>query len=171
MTGVDLSENLISYARGYAAEIGLEIQFDVGSVMSIPHPDASFDKVICRWGAFNHLLTPPDQITALNEMYRVLKADGLGFIEMGDGEWKKYRQIIESAGYGHDNRVWNTQFKESKPPNVIYIHDRQSLLRIAEKSEFEKYRVKFQNINHKRRTVAYLFKGPGSAAGLADQDQ
>jgi len=169
VTGIYLSENLISYARGHAAEIGSESQFDVGSMMSIPHPDESFDKVICLWGAFNHLLTLPDQITAFNEMYRVLKADGLTFIEMGNGERKKYRQIIESTGSGHDNRVWNSQFKEGALPNVIYIHDRHSLSRIAEKSHFERFHVKFQNINHKRRTVAYLFKGPGNAAGSAAQ--
>jgi ubiquinone/menaquinone biosynthesis C-methylase UbiE len=147
--GLDLSENLITYARQSATELGLKIRFDLGSMMSIPYPEESFDKLICLWGAFNHLLTPSDQVKALNEMYRVLKPDGLAFIEMGNGERKKYRQIIGTVSYGHESRVWNSQFKEGTPSNVLYIHDRRTLTRIAKKSKFEKFRVRFQNINHK----------------------
>ena len=111
-----------------------------------------------EWGVFNHLLTPSSQIEALNEMYRVLKPAGLAFIEMGNGERKKYREIIASVGYGHENRVWNSQFNADSPPNVLYLHDRETLRRISQQSSFEKFQVKFQNINHKRRTVVYLFK-------------
>ena len=91
-------------------------------------------------------------------MYRVLETDGLAFIEMGDGERKNYRRIIETIGYGHDNRVWDAQFKEGPPPNVLYIHDRHTLSQIAERSKFEKFRVRFQNINRKRRIATYLYK-------------
>ncbi len=91
-------------------------------------------------------------------MYRVLGPDGLAFIEMGNGERKKYRQIIETVGYGHDNRVWDSQFTEGPPPNVLYIHDRRTLSQLAERSKFERYRVKFQNINRKRRIATYLYK-------------
>ena len=91
-------------------------------------------------------------------MYRVLGPDGLAFIERGNGERKEYRQIIETVGYGHDKRVWDAQFKEGPPPNVLYIHDRRTLSQIAERSKFEKFRVQFQNINRKRRIVTYLHK-------------
>lgn len=155
--GVDLSENLITFARKRSTELGLKIQFDLGSLIGIPHPDNSFDKVICLWGAFNHLLTPTDQLKSFNEMFRVLKPNGLAFIEMGNGERKKYQQIMRTEGYGHKNRIWNSQFKEGTPPNVLYIHDRQSLRRIAEQSKFEKFQVRFQNINHKRRIVTFLY--------------
>ncbi len=46
VVGVDLSENLITYARAYAAELGLKIRFEIGSMVNIPFPDESFDKVI-----------------------------------------------------------------------------------------------------------------------------
>lgn len=156
--GLDLSENLITYARRYATAARLKIQFDVGSMLNLPHPPESFDTVICLWGVFNHLLTPADQVQALNEMHRVLKPDGLAFIEMGNGEGKKYRHIRVTVGYGHENRVFDMQFKAGPPPNVLYIHDQGTLTRIVQQSKFEKFRVKFQNINHKRRMVTYLFK-------------
>ena len=136
----------------------MKIQFSRGSLTSIPYPDESFNKVICLWGVYNHLLTPPEQIDSLNEIFRVLRPNGLAFIEMGNGERKKYRQIMATIGYGHKNRVWNSLYNEVTPPNILYIHDRQSLRQVAKQSKFEKYQVRFQNINHKRRIVAYLFK-------------
>jgi len=158
VAGVDLSENLIAFARQQTAASGLTIRFDVGSMLAIPHPDASFDKIICLWGVFNHLLTISDQVKSLNEMHRVLKLGGAAFIEMGNGERKKYMQIRETVCYGPDKRIWNSQFKANQPPNVLYIHDRTTLRKIAQQSQFERFRVQFKNINHNRRTVTYLFK-------------
>ena len=158
VTGMDLSENLVEYGREYANKAGLRIQFHIGSVLNLPYDNESFDRIICLWGVFSHLLTPKDQVNALNEMYRVLKRNGLSFIETSNGESKRYKHIVATRGYGHEGRVWDFQFKESSPPNVLYIHDRRTMTSISRKSEFEGFRVKFQNINHKRRLVAYLFK-------------
>ena len=158
VVGIDLSPNLIAYARQHAADAGLDVQFDVGSMTSLPYPVASFDKIVCLWGVFNHLLTTSEQVRAVDEMYRILKRGGLAFIEMGDGERKKYRQIRATVGYGPENRIWNSQYREGAPPNVLYLHDRQTLREIAQQSRFERYHVKYQNINHKRRTVVYLFR-------------
>lgn len=158
VAGVDLSANLIAYARQHAARLELQIRFDVGSMLNIPYPDTSFDRLVCLWGVYNHLLTPAEQLQAMNEMYRVLRPGGLAFIEMGNGERKKYTEIVATAGAGHQNRVWHSQYKEGPPPNVLYIHDRATLTRIAEKSRFEKFRVGFQNINHRRRIVTYLYR-------------
>ena len=158
VVGLDLSDNLITYARRYATELGLKVQYNLGSMMKIPYADEVFDKIICMWGVFNHLLTPTDQDKALNEMYRILKPGGLAFIEGGYGEGKKYRDIIARAGYGHCNRVFESRLVEDRIPNVLYIHDKATLMSLAKKSSFEKFSVKFQNINHKRRTVTCLFK-------------
>ena len=50
IVGIDLSENLITYARRQARELGLTLQFDVGSMLSLPYSNESFDKIICLWG-------------------------------------------------------------------------------------------------------------------------
>lgn len=158
VSGVDLSANLVSFARKHAADLKLRIQFDVGSMLHIPYPPTSFNKVVCLWGVFNHLLNESDQLAALNEMHRVLKPGGSALIEMGNGESKKYRQIMASDGYGPENRIWNSQYKAGPPPNVLYLHDRSTLEGLSAQSIFEQYRVKFQNINHKRRIITYLVK-------------
>ncbi len=126
--------------------------------MDMPYANESFDKVICMWSVFNHLLTSKDQVKALNEMYRVLSQDGLAFIEMGNGEGQKYRHTMATSGYGHKKRVFDLQLKEGPPPNVLYLHNRGTLTSLAKKSRFVKFHVKFQNINHKRRIVTYLLK-------------
>lgn len=156
--GVDLSENLITYAQKQATTLGLNIQFKIGSMLGIPYPDESFDKIVCLWGAFNHMLNPADQVNALNEMHRVLRPIGLAFIEFGNGESKRYRNLMVAHGYGHENRVIHLQQNEDQPPNVVYVHDRGTLATIAGQSKFEKFQVKFQNINHRRRTITYLYK-------------
>jgi ubiquinone/menaquinone biosynthesis C-methylase UbiE len=158
VTGIDLSENLINYARQQSTETGLNVCFDVGSMLDLPYPDTSFDKIICMWGVFNHLLTVADQVTAMNEMYRVLATGGAAFIEMSNGESKRYRHIRETEAYGPGNRIWNMQYDDGTPPNVLYLHDKQTLAGAAKQSYFEKYKVKFQNINHRRRTVTLLYK-------------
>ena len=158
VTGVDLSENLLAYAKQNAQALGLNLQFIQGSMLSVPYPEASFDKVICLWGVFNHLLTPEDQVKGLNEMNRVLEPGRLAFIEMGNGERKKYQQILATLGTGPDDRVWNSQYKKASQPNILYIHDRETLKRVIQKSKFEDWQVRFQNINHKKRIVAYLYK-------------
>jgi ubiquinone/menaquinone biosynthesis C-methylase UbiE len=108
VVGVDLSKNLLTYARQRSVESGMKIRFDQRSLKSIPYPDGSFDKVICLWGAYNHLPSTTEQINSMDEMFRVLQPGGMAFIEMGNGERKKYRQIMATIGYGHKNRVWNS---------------------------------------------------------------
>lgn len=69
LTGVDY--NPIRVTR--ALEQGLSFQIQKASLYSLPFENESFDIVLC-----NHVLEHiPDFSTALNELYRVLKTDGL----------------------------------------------------------------------------------------------
>ena len=156
--GIDLSENLIAYAKKNAMSLNLQVRFDVGSLLNVPSPAESFDKVICYWGVFNHLLTESDQIDALNEMYRILKPKGIALIEMGDVEQERYQHHRATVGYGHENRIWDSQYKDGTPPNVLYLHDKASLEQIANQSNFEKFEVKSVIVDSRGRTAIYLFK-------------
>jgi ubiquinone/menaquinone biosynthesis C-methylase UbiE len=71
--GLDLSETMIAEARRRSAENVDNLSFRVGSVLELPFPDGSFDRVL----ATQLLLHVPDPWRALAEMKRVLAPSGL----------------------------------------------------------------------------------------------
>ena len=72
VTGVDIAENLIDYARNRAETEGLAARFDVGDVEDLPYEDASYDAAISMIGA---MFAPrPDAVVA--EMARVIRPGG-----------------------------------------------------------------------------------------------
>ncbi len=85
VTGVDLSEGMMSHARRYAAERGLTVDYRVGNALELPFPDASFDVVISSRLLWT--LTEPD--AAVREWARVLLPGGtliaINELEPGEG--------------------------------------------------------------------------------------
>jgi ubiquinone/menaquinone biosynthesis C-methylase UbiE len=156
VTGVDLSPNLIAYAHRAARAAGVTVRYHVGSMLDLPYPDGSFDKLLCLWGVFSHLLSFQDQVLAVDEMYRVLRPGGIAFVELSNGESKRYRMTRQRQGFGPDKRVFVAQYSEI--PNTLYVHDRGTLRDIAAHSAFRRYEVKFKNINRKRRLVMLLHR-------------
>ena len=71
--GVDLSETMIAEARQRSAENFGNLSFRVGSVLELPFPAESFDRVI----ATQLLLHVPDPQKALLEIKRVLAPSGV----------------------------------------------------------------------------------------------
>ena len=71
--GVDLSETMIAEARQRSAENLGNLSFRVGSVLELPFPAESFDRVI----ATQLLLHVPDPQKALLEIRRVLAPSGV----------------------------------------------------------------------------------------------
>ena len=72
VTGLDLEEPLIEYAREYARKQSLNIEFMVGNALDLPFEDNSFDLVT------SHTFLPvvPDPAGAMSEMIRVCKNGG-----------------------------------------------------------------------------------------------
>jgi len=94
VTGIDLSEKMISLARSKAEASRLKAQFEVGDAEALTFGDEIFDVVINR-----HLLwTLPHPGEALQEWKRVLKAGGKAILIDGlwmDGSWEsKIRRAI-----------------------------------------------------------------------------
>jgi SAM-dependent methyltransferase len=81
VSGIDLSEPLISSGREAALAHDLRLPLAVASMTRLPFRDASFDAVICLWSAYFEVLDPAEQIRALAEMWRVLDEGGLALIE------------------------------------------------------------------------------------------
>jgi ubiquinone/menaquinone biosynthesis C-methylase UbiE len=84
VTGIDLSENMISYARQNAAWHTLDIDFQTGDAEKLEFEDNTFDVVVSR----NLLWTLPSPDKALKEWRRVLKPGGT--LVVSDGFWMNY---------------------------------------------------------------------------------
>lgn len=156
ITGLDLAENLIHEAKRRARRKGLKVRLDVGNMTSLPYKRNTFDKIFCLWNSFNELLKRRDQRMALNETFRVLKEGGMAFIVMIDGENKRTRQELRKFGIGVDKRILYDTYHGIK--DAGYIHDRESFKKLCQESHFSRFRIKFRNMNARRRIVAYLYK-------------
>jgi ubiquinone/menaquinone biosynthesis C-methylase UbiE len=80
--GVDISKDGIAYTQKLLSENGLKANLEVSSVDSIPFADEYFDGIICYAVLY---YCKSEQIgKAAKEIYRVLKHNGLAFIEVRD---------------------------------------------------------------------------------------
>jgi ubiquinone/menaquinone biosynthesis C-methylase UbiE len=72
LVGIDLSPEMLSIARGRAAEVGRSVDLRQGDAHALPFADESFDTVVCTYSLCNI----PDVDRAIAEMKRVLRPDG-----------------------------------------------------------------------------------------------
>jgi ubiquinone/menaquinone biosynthesis C-methylase UbiE len=72
LTGIDLSENMLTIARRRAAALGREVDLEQADAQALPFPDATFDTVVCTFS----LCSIPDDRKAVAEMKRVLRPGG-----------------------------------------------------------------------------------------------
>lgn len=74
VTGIDIDSRILSIAKQKAEKAKANIKFDFGTATSLPYPDKSFDRVISSL-MFHHL-TRGNKLSALKEVFRVLKRNG-----------------------------------------------------------------------------------------------
>ncbi|HTY38371.1 MAG TPA: methyltransferase domain-containing protein [Bacteroidota bacterium] len=72
VVALDISKTFLEIARSNAREAGVEIDFRLGDVSSMPFGAAEFDFILCT-SSFKNFTEP---LVALNEMCRVLKPGG-----------------------------------------------------------------------------------------------
>ncbi|WP_425825424.1 class I SAM-dependent methyltransferase [Streptomyces fractus] len=77
VTGTDLSPRATARAAREAASRGLPLRTATADMRQLPFTDGRFDVVVCADNSLCHLLTAQDVRTALTEMRRVLRPDGL----------------------------------------------------------------------------------------------
>ena len=76
VTGLDLSTQMLAYARRKARAARLSIPFVHGDMRSF-NLRRTFDAAMCAFGAFGYLLTDPDVLRCLRSVRRHLVRDGL----------------------------------------------------------------------------------------------
>jgi ubiquinone/menaquinone biosynthesis C-methylase UbiE len=72
--GIDPAAEMIKRASSRARKRGGEVSFQVAFAQDLPFADESFDAVACTLAL--HHVAEDDQLTAVHEMYRVLKPGG-----------------------------------------------------------------------------------------------
>lgn len=82
VVGIDITSDAISTAQQKAKKLGLKnIQFLVGDMTAIPFEDKTFDYVFCPRFSINAVPTFLQREKAIREMLRVVKDNGMVFIE------------------------------------------------------------------------------------------
>ena len=76
VTGVELSADFVEIEKANAAEANVTVDFRQGNAATLPLADKAFDFIICM-AAFKNFSEPQK---ALNEMYRVLKPQGIALV-------------------------------------------------------------------------------------------
>jgi ubiquinone/menaquinone biosynthesis C-methylase UbiE len=77
VTGLDISHTFVQIASENAREAGVTIDFHQGDAAVMPFEAESFDLIVCQ-AAFKNFMHPS---SALDEMYRVLRAGGTAVIQ------------------------------------------------------------------------------------------
>ena len=109
--GVDLSETMISEARQRSGENVENLSFRAGSVLNLPFPDASFDRVL----ATQLLLHVPDPLKALMEIKRVLAPSGI--ISVSEIDWGTL--VVQSSNNDLGRRFSDLACKELRNGLII----------------------------------------------------
>lgn len=102
LTLTDLSEGMLDAAWRNLVVIGRNFKFENADVQSLPYADKTFDAVIA-----NHMLYHvPDRKTALKEIQRVLKDDGVLFAAtLGENHMREMWNLLERVGNVQRNIV------------------------------------------------------------------
>jgi len=157
VSGLDLNEGMLNFARRLQLPQGLAVDWRQGSALALPFPDRTFDVVLCQQG----LQFFPERQKALREMRRVLVAGGRAalsvwtgaspyFMALRDGlaqyisseaaasteaafslpDAAELRGLLEAAGY-RDVSVHNVRMTLRLPPPDEFLLPHLSSLPVA----------------------------------------
>ena len=76
VTGVELSTDFVEIEKKNAIDAGVSVDFRQGNASALPLADGTYDFIVCM-AAFKNFSEPQQ---ALNEMYRVLRPQGIALV-------------------------------------------------------------------------------------------
>jgi len=105
VTGIDISEEMIAYAKKKSEDMGLDINWMLRDAHTLPFGDSTFDRIV----SVTALEFFPEPARALREAYRVLKPGG--------------RMVIGVIGA---NSPWSERYEENarKDESSVFRHAR-----------------------------------------------
>lgn len=164
VTGIDIAPNLLRAARREAAQLGVTVRFDQGSMTRLPYPSGGFDVVLSLWTAFYELLEEAEQIAALCEMGRVLRPGGLGIVEGPVFAPATPGEIASGARSGPKDRVVTDLVAGHRLRYVA--HDAASLERLSEAAGVRERQVNVREWAGRERQLL-IFRGPEDLSDAA----
>ncbi len=132
ITALDADEKLLNMAKDRVGN-STKVEFVKMDAQNLPFPDNSFDKIIFT-EVLEHI---PDEISALKELYRILKPGGVVALTVPSHNypflWDPLNKIREGLGLGH--------FKMDLLGGIWHMHIRlyypEDLKQIIQKAGFK----------------------------------
>ena len=159
ITGIDYSKIAIAKLK----EFDPNLKNEFGDVTSLPFDDDSFD-VYLSFGTLEHLERERDLVAAVNEIYRVLKKDGIAYITIPNLNFLNF--IFYLRNYIFNSNVLR-RLLGKKPCDshfFEYNYTEKEFLRYFDKSRFEVCEVVPENIPLILKRFKFL---RNSSAGIA----
>ncbi|SDX52628.1 Methyltransferase domain-containing protein [Marininema mesophilum] len=103
VTGIDLSEVLLSHAQSSKEELG--IRYVRGDMRELPFTDQSFDAVVNLFTSFGYFVEDEENAKVLKEIQRVIKPGGRFLIDFLNREAVKKNLIPQSERMDGDIRI------------------------------------------------------------------
>lgn len=141
--GIDITPVFIERAEEEAKRRKLNIGFKVGNMTNLPYEDNSFDSVIWMWDAFSELTQEVEQMSAILEIYRVLKKGGLALVEVRNHRSSK---LVEANLIGG---------QEAMPS---YNHTRGSMKKLLKLVGLANYDMFIDNFGDRNRLILKIRK-------------
>jgi len=149
ITGIDISPDFIKICKANAESENVNVSFLEGNVSAMPFDANTFDFVFCS-AAFKNFKEP---VVALQEMYRVLKAGGIGLIvDMRRDVTKQgLAEEVEKITKPGFERFW-VKYTFKNLAKYAYLKD--EFIEMIKQTSFTKYEIKESGIGF----YIYLYK-------------
>lgn len=148
-TGVDLEVKQVDLANEYGVENGQTLNVIQGDMTKLPFEDNSFDFVYSYNSVFHMMKV--DIKTALNEMKRVLKPNGLMFVNF---------LSVDDFRCGEGPHLGEHQYEQRDDTPVIHSY--------FEVDEPEHYLEELEFVLKERRVIERLYQGEKIKQGFLD---
>lgn len=128
--GLDLSTNLINYAKSYSQENKLDINFVNGDATKLEYDNNTFDAVIFSFNGMQCIPGKKNRDNVLKEVYRVLKPNGVYIFTAHNrddsGEYQKFwdeEKIKWENGTQDKNlEIYGDKYSIDKTGQICFVH-------------------------------------------------
>jgi len=158
ISGIDISPNLLGYAKKEALQKKLKINFVEGDIRALTFEDESFECILCLWSSFNEIYDLHDQIKTICEMKRVLCDGGKVLIEMAKPE--RHAKDFIKGNLNLIRKIGNVNYFRAYGIETMpgYSHNEKTLSNVMELSGVKNYRIFFDEFGGRERMLLQFNK-------------